>query len=56
LRLASDHAGPRLIPDLTASAGVIVSDPAEGLVVRKQSSENDKAIVCAKHDGHHRKS
>src|SRR5262249_52755851 len=37
VRLALDDAGSRVIPDLTASADVIVSDPAEGLVVPREA-------------------
>jgi multidrug efflux pump subunit AcrA (membrane-fusion protein) len=53
VRLALDDAGSRVIPDLTASADVIVSDPAEGLVVPREAvvEEEGKAIVYVKHEG-----
>ena len=53
VRLALDDAGERVIPDLTASADVMVADPAEGLVVPREAvvEEDGKAIVYVKHDG-----
>ena len=53
VRLALERTDPRVIPDLTASADVVVSDPAEGVIVPREAvvETDGKTVVYVKHEG-----
>jgi multidrug efflux pump subunit AcrA (membrane-fusion protein) len=53
VRVALDQQNARVIPDLTASADVVVADPAEGMIVPREALiENEgKLLVYVKHEG-----
>jgi multidrug efflux pump subunit AcrA (membrane-fusion protein) len=53
VRVSLEDAGDRVIPDLTASADIRVSDPVEGLVLPREAVVKDdgKAMVYVKHEG-----
>ena len=53
VRLALDDADSRVIPDLTASADVVVADPAEGVVVPREAvvESDGKPVVYVRHEG-----
>jgi multidrug efflux pump subunit AcrA (membrane-fusion protein) len=53
VRLELQDPDARVIPDLTASADIVVSDPAQGMVVPREAvvETDGKAVVYVKHDG-----
>ena len=53
VRLALEGSDSRVIPDLTASADVVVADPAEGVVVPREAvvETDGKPVVYVKHEG-----
>jgi hypothetical protein len=53
VRLTLEQTDPRVIPDLTASADVVVSDPAEGVIVPREAvvETDGKMVVYVKHEG-----
>jgi multidrug efflux pump subunit AcrA (membrane-fusion protein) len=53
VRLELDKPDSRVIPDLTASADILISDPAEGMVLPREAvvETDGKPVVYVKHDG-----
>jgi multidrug efflux pump subunit AcrA (membrane-fusion protein) len=53
VRLQLEKSDARVIPDLTASADIVVSDPAEGIVLPRQAvvEADGKSVVYVKHEG-----
>jgi multidrug efflux pump subunit AcrA (membrane-fusion protein) len=52
VRIALEDPDTRVIPDLTASADVVVADPTEGMVLPREAvvETDGKAVVYVKHD------
>jgi multidrug resistance efflux pump len=53
VRLQLDEPDARVIPDLTASADIVVSDTTEGIILPREAvvEESGKAIVYVRHEG-----